>query len=120
MLSTPEKAHWLDALEKEMMSLQENEVWEMVELPKGRKPVGCKWVFKAKTKVDGEVEWYKARLVAQGLSQKVSMDYNETFCPVARLESVRTLIAMSVQLGLQLYHVDVTTAFLNGNLKEEV
>ena len=118
--STPEKAHWLKAMEKEMKSLRESEVWDLVELPSGRKPVGSKWVFKVKTDEDGNVERYKARLVAQGFTQKFGADYDETFCPVVRLESIRTLIALSVQHGLQLHQVDVTTAFLNGKLEEEV
>ena len=120
VLSTPEKAHWVKAMEKEMKSLQENEVWDLVELPRGRKPVGSKWVFKVKTDEDGNVERYKARLVAQGFTQKFGADYDETFCPVVRLESIRTLIALSVQHGFQLHQVDVTTAFLNGKLEEEV
>ena len=117
VLSTPEKAHWVKATEKEMKSLQENEVWDLVELPRVRKPVGSKWVFKVKTDEDGNVERYKARLVAQGFTQKFGADYDETCCPVVRLESVRTPIALSVQHSLQ---VDITTAFLNGKLEEEV
>lgn len=120
VLSTPEKAHWLKAMENEMKSLQENDVWELVQLPSGRKPVGSKWVFKVKTDENGKVERYKARLVAQGFTQKFGADYDETFSPVVRLESLRTLIALSVQQGLQLHQVDVTTAFLNGKLEEEV
>ena len=97
-----------------------NDVWELTELPKGRKAVGSKWVFKAKTDVDGQVERYKARLVPQGFSQKFGTDYDETFCPVVKMEFVRTLIATAVQRGLQLHQVDVATAFLNGELEEEV
>ena len=103
-----------------MTSLQDNDVWELVESPQNRKPVGSKWVFKAKTDADGHVERYKARLVAQGFSQKFGTDYDETFSSVARLESVRALIALSVQQSLKLHQVDVTTAFLNGELEEEV
>ena len=103
-----------------MKSLKDNDVWELVELPKGHKAVGSKWVFKTKTDADGYVERFKARLVAQGFSQKFGLDYDETFCPVVRLESVLALIALSVQQGLQLHQVDVTTAFLNGQLEEEV
>ena len=120
VLSTPEKDHWYQAMEKEMKSLKDNDVWELVELPKGRKAVGSKCVFKAKTDSDRYVERLKARLVAQGFSQKFGLDYDETFCPVVRLESVRALIALSVQQGLQLHQVDVTTTFLNGQLEEEV
>ena len=120
VLSTPEKDRWLDAMENEMNSLEHNDVWDLVELPKGHSAVGSKWVFKTKTDANGHVERYKARLVAQGFSQKFGTDYDETFCPVVRLESVRALIAMSVQQGMKLHQVDVSTAFLNGELEEEV
>ena len=119
-LSTPEKAKWLKAMQREIKSLEDNDVWELVELPSGRKPVGSKWVFKVKTDEGGKVERYKARLVAQGFTQKYGTDYDETFCPVVRLESIHTLIALSVQYGLELHQVDVTTALLNGELEEEV
>ncbi len=73
-----------------------------------------------KTNSDGSIERYKARLVAQGFNQKFGSDYDETFCPVVRLESSRTLIALSAQRELELHHIDVSTAFLNGTLQEEV
>ena len=104
---------------KQMHSLQDN-VWEVVEPPKDRKIVGSKWVFKVKTNEDGKVERYKARLVAQGFTRVKGADYDETLCPVVRMESLRMLVAMGVQRGLQLYQVDVTTAFLNGVLEEEI
>ena len=110
----------MNAMEQEMKSLKENEVWELVELPKDRKTVGCRWVYKLKSGPDGSIDRYKARLVAQGFSQKYGTDYDETFCPVVRLESLCTMIALAVQHGLKLHQVDVTTAFLNGKLEEEV
>ena len=119
-LDSPQKAEWEEAMAKEMHSLQDNDVWELVEPPKDRKIVGSKWVFKVKTNEDGKVERYKARLVAQGFTQVKGADYDETFCPVVRMESLRMLVAMGVQRGLQLYQVDVTTAFLNGVLEEEI
>ena len=103
-----------------MRSLKSNDVWELVPLPAGNKAVGSKWVFKVKLGADGSVERYKARLVAQGFTQKYGSDYDETFCPVVRQESLRVLIAPSVQYGLKLHQVDVTTAFLNGDFDEEV
>ena len=119
-LSSPDKAKWKEAMEKEMKSLHANDVWDLVKLPKGRKPVGSKWVFKLKIGPNGLVERHKARLVAQGFSQKYGLDYDETFSPVVRFESLRTVIALAVQNGMKLHQMDVTTAFLNGELEEEV
>ena len=100
--------------------MQRNEVWDMVKLPEGRKPVGCKWVFKRKRNSDGVVERYRARLVAQNFTQKQGQDYDETFCPVVMFETVRMLIALAVQYGLQLHQMDIEAAFLNGDLQEDV
>ena len=119
-LSSQKKAKWEEAMKAEMRSLQDNDVWELVELPKDRKPVGSKWVFKVKTNENGDVERYKARLVAQGFMQVKGADYDETFCPVVRMESLRALVAMSVRRSFKLHQLDITTAFLNGNLEEEV
>ena len=110
----------MSAMEKEIESLRKNDVWELADLPKGRKAVGSKWVLKIKTDAEGSVERFKARLVAQGFSQKPGIDYDETFATVARFESVRTVIALAVQNDLKLHQIDVTTAFLNGDLKDEV
>ena len=118
--SSPEKQEWNQAMEKEMKSLKDSDVWELTALPPGKKAIGSKWVYKVKTGGDGSIERYKARLVAQGFNQKYGSDYDETFCPVVRQESLRTLIALSTQNGLLLHQVDVTTAFLNGSLEEEV
>ena len=92
--------------------IAKNTSLKVVELPRDRTPVGSKWVFKLKNNADGSIERYKARLIAQGFSQKFGTDYDETFCPVVRMESLRTLIALAVQNGLILHQVDVTTAFL--------
>ena len=103
-LSCPENEEWKAALQKEMESISSNGVWDLVELPKDRKPVGNKWVFKKKTNADGALERYKARLVAQGFSQKQGLDYDETFSPVIRFEAFRSLVAIAVQNGLKLQH----------------
>ena len=116
-MSGPDKVKLQEAMGYEMESLQEKHVWNLVELSKDKKAIGSKWVVKLKTNTDGSVERYKARLVAQGFSQKFVSDYDETFSPVVRFESVRTVISLATQHGLQ---IDVTTAFLNGDLKEEV
>ena len=107
-------------MEKEIDSLKTNEVYDLVELPKDRKAVGSKWVYKCKINADGSVRRYKARLVAQGYSQRLGQDYDKTFCPVVHFESIRTIIAMAAQNELMLHQMDVTSAFLNGDLDEEV
>ena len=89
-------------------------------MPENRKVVGCKWVVKVKIEGDGCVDRYKARLVAQGFSQTKAMDYDETFCPVVRMESLRTIVGLAARNGLKLHQLDVITAFLNGKLDEEV
>ena len=103
-----------------MKSLKANDVWELVDLPAEKKAVGSKWVYKVKTRADGSIERHKTRLVAQGFTQIYGADYDETFCPVVRQESLCALIAhaLSIQCGLKLHQVDVTTAFLNGILEE--
>ena len=115
-----ENQHWINAMINEIDSLHNNNVRELVELPKGRKPVGSRWVFKVKTNADGSIERCKVRLVAQGYSQKEGLDYDETFSPVVRSESVRSVIALAAMNGLSLHQMDVTTAFLHGDLEEVV
>ena len=111
---------WIEAMKKEMTSLEANDVYDLVELPKHRKVIGSKWVYKRKLKADGSVERYKSRLVAQGFSQKAGQDYDETFSPVIRFECIRSIVALAVQNKMFLHQMDVTSAFLNGDLEEEV
>ena len=107
-------------MKSEIESLQKNNVWELEKLPEGRSAVGCKWVFKTKLDAQGNIERYKARLVAQGFTQRYGVDYDETFSPVVRFESVRSLFAIASKYKLAVHQMDVRTAFLNGELKEEI
>lgn len=104
----------------ELQALDETHTWDLVDLPLNKKAMGCKWVYKIKTRSDGSVERYKARLVAKGYTQEYGVDYEETFAPVARLTSVRSLIVVSVVRKWSLFQMDVKNAFLNGELTEEV
>lgn len=119
-MATSRSGDWKAAMDSELRSLKENEVWSLTDLPPGRKTVGSKWVFKRKTGADGAVLRYKARLVARGFSQELGRDYDETFSPVVRGESIRTLLALANREDMLLHQMDVTTAFLNGKLEEEV
>lgn len=103
-----------------MKSLQENRVWDVVDLPEGKRVIGSKWIFKRKIGSSGAVERYKAQLVAQAYSQKYGLDYDETFSPLIRFESIRVLLALSARYVLEVHQMDVNTAFLNGELEEEV
>lgn len=107
-------------MEAELRSLQQKDVWDLVEQPVYRKAVGSKWVFKLKTDSDGRIERLKARIVAQGFSQQTGADYDEIFSSVVRLELVRAVISLAVRNRLNLYQFDITTAFLNGKLQETV
>ena len=119
-LASPDKSKWMITMAREMESLRTHDVWDLVELPRDRKAVGSKWVFKLKMNADRSVKQYKARRLAQGFTQKFGINYGETFCPVVRFGSLRTIIALAVQNGLKLHQMDVATTFLNGELKEEV
>ena len=85
-LANPERAKWMDAMDKEMNSLHMNDVWDLVKLPKDRKEVGSKWVFKLKVGSNGQVERHKARLMGHGFAQKQRLDYDETFSPLVRVD----------------------------------
>ena len=107
-------------MNEEMRALQKNSTWEVVDLPKGKIPVGCRWVFTIKYKADGTIERCKARLVAKGYTQTYGIDYMETFSPVAKINTIRILLSLAVNLDWPLHQFDVKNAFLHGTLQEEV
>ncbi|KAK1613079.1 hypothetical protein QYE76_036752 [Lolium multiflorum] len=112
--------YWKEAVHSEMDSILANGTWEVTDRPYGCKPVGCKWVFKKKLRPDGTIEKYKARLVAKGYTQKEGEDFFDTYSPVARLTTIRVLLSLAASHGLLVHQMDVKTAFLNGELEEEI
>jgi hypothetical protein len=119
-IESADAGKWRDAMDDEIYSLRENNTWTVVDKPAGVKTVGCKWVFKKKRNAEGSVDRYKARLVAKGYSQVEGIDYNEVYAPVSKLATLRTLLAVVTERDMELEHLDVKTAFLYGDLQEEI
>jgi hypothetical protein len=111
---------WVSAMEDELESMRMNKVWDLEVIPQGAKTVGCKWVYKTRHDSKGNVERYKARLVAKGFTQREGIDYHETFSPVSTKDSFRIIMALVAHFDLELHQMDVKTAFLNGELVENV
>ncbi|KAJ0818040.1 putative RNA-directed DNA polymerase [Helianthus annuus] len=111
---------WVEAMNKEMEALFRNNTWILADLPQGRKAIGCKWVYRVKYKSNGEIERFKARLVAKGFNQREGLDFGETFSPVVKMVTVRTVIALAVSYNWPLYQLDVDNAFLHGTISEDV
>nr|CAH65951.1 H0716A07.9 [Oryza sativa] len=118
--ASPDADYWKEVVHSEMDSIIANGTWEVTERPYRCKPVGCKWVFKKKLRPDGTIEKYKARLVAKGYTQKEGEDFFDTYSPVARLTTIRVLLSLAASHGLLVHQMDVKTAFLNGELDEEI
>ena len=107
-------------MKEEYESLIKNGTWFVTQLPHGRFAIKNRWVFKLKRGQDGSIQRYKARLVAKGFTQREGIDYQETFAPVVKQDSLRTVLSIAASLDLEIRQVDVQTAFLNGDLKEEL
>ncbi|KAL8119211.1 hypothetical protein AgCh_016649 [Apium graveolens] len=111
---------WVQAMQEELNEFERNKVWTLVPRPKNRSVVGTKWVFRNKIDSDGIIIRNKARLVAKGYSQQEGIDYDETFAPIARLEAIRIFLAYATHKKFKVFQMDVKSAFLNGELEEEV
>ncbi|PKI53927.1 hypothetical protein CRG98_025721 [Punica granatum] len=111
---------WRTAMAEEVRALELNNTWMIEQLPSGKRPIGCKWVYKVKHRADRSIERYKARLVAKGFTQVEGVDYHETFAQVAKLVTVRCLLTVAVAKGWHIHQMDVNNTFLHGDLDEEV
>ena len=119
-LAGPYAEEWRRAMKEEFDALNKIGAWTLIERPKKKKVIGCRWVLRTKYDADGNVERRKARLVAKGYNQQPGMDFTKTFAPVARQSSIRMILAISAEMGRMLYQLDVVMAYINGDLEEEI
>jgi hypothetical protein len=119
-LTCENSKEWESAMQEKYDSLMVNNTWTLVPLPAGRKPISYKWVFKIEQGTNGDVECYKAKLVARGFTQTYGVDYNETFALVAKFTSIHCIIALTTLKDMEIHQMDVKIAFLNGELEEEI
>lgn len=115
-----ESMEWKRAMDAEILSIEKNDTWKLVYLPTGARKVGIKWIYKTKYNEAGEVDKHKARLVAKGYSQRQGIDFSEVYAPVARMDTIRVMIALAAQRGWTIFQLDVKSAFLHGELMEDV
>lgn len=111
---------WMVAMQEELSMIEKNQTWKLVQKPHDRNVIGVKWIFRTKLNPDGSVNKHKARLVVKGYAQIFGVDYSDTFAPMARLDTIRLLLAIAAQKGWQVFQMDVKLAFLNGFLQEEI
>jgi hypothetical protein len=119
-LASPDVDDWKEVVRSEMNPILSNRTWELIDRPYGCKLVGCKWVFKKKLRPDGTIDMYKARLVAKGYTQKKGEDFFDTYSHVARFTTICVLLSLATSHGMLIHQMDVKTAFLNGELEEEI
>lgn len=112
--------HWIDAMNTELAALENNDTWDITTLPAGKKSIGCKWIYKTKYHSDGKIDRFKSRLVIMGCKQVYGIDYGETFAPVAKMTTVRALLAVAALNNWYAIQMDVTNAFLHGDLSETI
>ena len=111
---------WQKAMDEEICSIEKNKSWDLVDLPKGQKSIGVKWVYKTKLNKDGGIDKYKACLVAKGYKQEHDVNYKEVFAPVARFDTICLVLSMAAHNSWPIHQLDVKSAFLHGELEEEV
>ncbi|KAD2806293.1 hypothetical protein E3N88_39670 [Mikania micrantha] len=118
--TSSEGPQWKEAIKNEIDSILQNHTWELVDLPSGCKPLGYRWIFRRKMKADGSIDKYKERLVIKGFRQKEGLDYLDNYSRVTRITSIRLMLAIAALRDLEVHQMDVKTAFLNGDLEEEI
>jgi hypothetical protein len=118
-LRSPDRTHWQQAMEVEMLAHISNGTWDLVELPEDRKVIGSRWVFIVKRNADGSIDKYKARLVAQGFTQMPGVDYDQTFSPATRLATLRVVLVKAALNGEYIETIDISNAYLNGEIEKE-
>ena len=116
---TPEADSYKSVIEEEMKCLTDNGTWELTDLPEDRQVVKCRWVYLTKRDTQGNVTHYHAYLVAKGFSQTAGVNYEETFTLIARLDSLRLLLSLTANCDMEVHHIDIKSAYLNGDLDEE-
>ena len=119
-VNSTESLMWKEAIKSEIDSILHNHTWEFIDLLSGCKPLSSKWIFKRKRKVDGSIDKYKARLVIKGYRKTEGLDYFDMYSPVTRINSIRMVLAIAALKDLEVHQMDVKTAFLNGDLNEEI
>jgi len=119
-MNSPDVLHWKKAMLEEINALIQNGTWDIVRLPEGEKAIGSGWVFRVKRNADGSIERYKGRFVAKGFSQRPGLDFTEVFAPTVRMATIRLILAIAAIEGLHLRSVDISNAFLKGDLEEEI
>jgi transposase InsO family protein len=119
-LRSENSAEWKRAMDQEITSLKENQTWILTDLPRGAKAIPCKWVFRLKKNPDGSIDKYKGRLVVKRFSQRHGIDYSETFSPVAKMGTIRSILSIAASEKMHMIQFDVSTAFLYGELEETV
>jgi hypothetical protein len=106
---------WMAAMKEELMMIEKNGTWQLVDRPINRKVIGVKWIFKTKLNADGSINKHKARLVVKGYSQEPGIDYHDTFAPVSRLDTIKMLLMIAAQTGWYVWQMDVKSAFFEWN-----
>lgn len=118
--SEAKSTSWIQAMNEEVSSLKQNKTWTLVVPPTDHPIIDNRWTYKVKTNNDGSIQRFKARLLARGFKQQAGVDYHETFSPVARFNSIRTILSVAASRNLKLQHFDIKTAFLHGELEETI